>query len=641
VAALVGGLLLACSDEPLPVEPGEEEQEEPTLSGLLVSQPITPPPDGVLAFDAAGEGAATDVAYVSLLPGTLSEALSVVIRNLNTNAVVGPTALFDGGFDPIAVSAAAGDRLELEFRDATGGTAVYYSTVPPRRPPTIVRTNPPKGRTDVALGVQPVLVFSEPLDPATITPENVRLLLNGAPVAGTVVALPDRPWIVQIAPAGGLQPLTVYTLDVRRGGVANTAGDTIELGWSVAFTTGAGPSQPLAAVVHVSVDPDLPPEGATVVGSLAEAMVRVEPGGRVVIYDGVHAVENVGIDRPVSFEAAPGSAPVIEVTDLGGDVSTRRGFNIAVQAGTVSFSGLTIEMPAGYAAILAQPADELLIDGVRFILGRDVTSALVAAGPAAATSLVTVRNVAVNGGMSGILANSGARVDVVASEFSDQGFANIQYQMHASGRIEGNTISECGIWGCIRAVAAEYVEIVGNHVATTDGRVTGYQQVAEKVRYGIAVSNGTHQSEPPLARALIENNTIEGLGGWMAITDAALLAAGFGRTEVVARGNIIRNALGGIGVGGPTELLGSDNRLETVYIAYIAGGGTLVDNYSDVVDYAIAVSVGGDATIDARCNWWGSAAGPGDITGGGSLAVLYEPWASAPVAGTGDRSCTP
>src|SRR5690606_28674996 len=111
---------------------------------------------------------------------------------------------------------------------------------------------------------------------------------------------------------------------------------------------------------------------------------------------------------------------------------------------------------------------------------------------------------------------------------------------------------------------------------------------------------------------------------------------------VVARGNIIRNALGGISVGGLAELLGSDNRLETVYIAYNAGSGTLVDNYSDVVDYAIAVSIGlSDATIDARCNWWGSAAGPGDITGEGTLMVLYQPWAAAPVAGTGDRSCTP
>lgn len=642
LTALAGGLLLGCSDAPRPTEPGDEDQEEPTLAALVVSQPVTPPDDGLLAFDAQGESADMEVAYVSLPPGTLPEALSVVIRNPNTDAVVGPTALVEGGFDPIAVPAATGDRLEFEFHDAVGGTTSYYSTVPPRRPPTLVRTNPPRGRTDVALSVQPAIVFSEPLDPATVTPENVRLLLDGVPVAGTVAPLPDRPWIVQITPAGGLQPLTVYTVDVRRGGVANTAGESIELGWSVAFTTGAGSDEPLAPVVHVSMDPDLPPEGATVVGSLAEAMTHVAPGGRVVIYDGIHAVENLGVDRPVSFEAAPGSAPVIQVADVGGDVNTRRGFNVAVQAGTVSFNGLTIEMPAGYAAILAQPADELMIDGVRFVLGRDVTGALVAAGPATATSRVTVRNVAVSGGMAGVLATVGARVDVAESEFSDQGFANIQYQLGASGRVEGNTISECGINGCIRAVGAEYVEIVGNGITTTHGRVTGYQQVTGQVRAGIVVSNGTLESQPSLARALIENNTIEGLGGWMAFLDAGLIAGGFGRTEVVARGNIIRNALGGISVGGLAELLGSDNRLETVYIAYNAGSGTLVDNYSDVVDYAIAVSIGlSDATIDARCNWWGSAAGPGDITGEGTLMVLYQPWAAAPVAGTGDRSCTP
>lgn len=647
VAALAGGLLLGCSDAPRPIAPGDEDQEEPTLAALVVSQPVTPPDDGLLGFDAQGESANTEVAYVSLPPGTLPEALSVVIRNLTTSAVVGPAALVDGGFDPIAVPAATGDRLELEFHDALGGTTSYYSTVPPRRPPTLVRTNPPRGRTDVALSVQPTLVFSEPLDPATVTLENVRLLLDGAPVAATVLALPDRPWIVQIVPAGELQPLTVYTLHVTRGGVANLAGENTELAWSVAFTTAAAPSEPPVAVVHVSTDPDLPPEGSTVVGTLAEAMARVQPGGRVLIHDGVHAVEHVLVNRPVSFEAAPGSAPVIRVKGLGGDEPGRRGFRVSLTAGTVSFRGLTIEMPEGYAAILAQPAGELSVDGVRFVLGPDVMG-VVAAYPATPTSRVTVRDTAVSGGLAGVLANAGARVAVLESEFSDQGFSNIQYQMEASGRIEGNTISECGIFGCIRAVGAEYVEIVDNHLASTDGRVTRYQEangIEGSVRGGIVVETVQGATQPLLVRALIENNTIEGLGGFGLATGITTAGSRSGPTEVVARGNIIRSTYGGIYVkNGPGEFLGSDNRMESVGFAYAAVGGTLVDNYSDVVNYNLAVWAlfsTSEATIDVRCNWWGSASPPEDVGGEGWPTVLYEPWTSAPVAGTGDRSCTP
>ncbi len=152
---------------------------------LIVSEALAP----AAAEGALGPASAVPLAYVSLPPGTLATAVSVRIRNLTTGGeATAPEPIVDGGFDPVAVWASVGDRLALAFTDGSGGVREEYGIVPARRPPVVVRTAPPKGRTDVALSVRPVVVFSEPIDPATL-PVGMRLVTGG-----TAGERPRRCW---------------------------------------------------------------------------------------------------------------------------------------------------------------------------------------------------------------------------------------------------------------------------------------------------------------------------------------------------------------------------------------------------------------------------------------------------------------
>ncbi len=125
---------VACSDKS-PVEP------EP------VSRPQSPPPELIVSDPFRGwqqSGASenssvssllalltgVEVAYVSLPPGSLPNAVSVTIRNVSAgNTQTRPVAFVDGGFDPIPVAAQAGD--ELEIRTVLSGwhlTKHFWST---------------------------------------------------------------------------------------------------------------------------------------------------------------------------------------------------------------------------------------------------------------------------------------------------------------------------------------------------------------------------------------------------------------------------------------------------------------------------------------------------------------------------------
>ncbi|MGD8866424.1 MAG: Ig-like domain-containing protein [Gemmatimonadales bacterium] len=632
----------ACNDVGGP----SEEIIPPPPSPAIISNPVAGAAESASGVSLSGSSTA-GVVYVSVPPGSFPDGEQATIRNRATGAEA-TAVMADGGFDPVAVAAIAGDTLDFRIELATvddprsgessageGEVVTFFSIVPPRRPPIVVRTDPPPKKRDVPLNATMLVVFSEPIDAARLTASSVQLLLDGAPVAGTLEFGDAANLTATFTPADPLAADGEYTLLITDE-IEDLDGEALEAPFSATFTTSSGQ---LEAVVHVSLDPDAPPEGSTVVSGLAEAMVRVAVGGQVLVYDGTYPTENVIVDRPVTIEAAPGAAPIIQVVDLGGEVSQRTAFRLDVDSGSVIVRNLAFEIQEGYAAIYADGFDQLEVEGSNFTLGRDVLSGVLAANPATPTALATVRSGTFIGGTLGVFATQSARVDVFESSFSDHGFGSIQYQNSATGRIEGNTVTECGINGCINVVAAEQVEIVGNQLATTAERVTGYQSVTGTVRLGISVGNGTHEIFPPVTLALIENNILEGLGG-SAFPEGAIKVSGSGSTEVTSRGNLIRSTVVGVAVSGVGLIHGSDNRLEVVDTAWVAHGGTLVDNYSDAVEYDVGLA-GNSGVIDVRCNWWGSDAGPQKVFITGDLTVSYTPWATQPVAGTGDRSCTP
>jgi Tol biopolymer transport system component len=232
-------LISACADERGLVEPGS------TDAALLaiVSDPAETG-SAAQSIDAAGAPSAasgSEVGYVSLAPGSLDQGTEVDVRNL-ASGFSELIPIVDGGFDPVAIPAAAGDMLDFVVRERSFVFQQWSVPVPTRDSPRIVRTDPPRGKRDVPVALSILVVFSEPMDSTTLDPATVRLLRDGAVVPGRVELTDD--WIAQFTPSAPLAPGATYELAVT-GEVSDLDGESLESALTVTFTTVDIPSAPL------------------------------------------------------------------------------------------------------------------------------------------------------------------------------------------------------------------------------------------------------------------------------------------------------------------------------------------------------------------------------------------------------------
>jgi hypothetical protein len=230
--ALAGALavvaVLGCQDGQ-----GPDNRPTPVLAALIVSNPSV---TGLAAAAPLRSGSAAGVVFASLPPGNVANGTAVVIQNRRTGAQV-TAALVNGGFDPVPVAAAAGDTLDLSISVIGQAQILRFSTlVPAHRPPVIVRTDPPKGKRDVPLNSVMVLIFSEPIDSATLTDSSVKLTLGGVPVAGSLAFSGPSHLDVTFTPA---QPLTAgsdYAL-VMSQEIEDLTGESLPAPVTVSFAT--------------------------------------------------------------------------------------------------------------------------------------------------------------------------------------------------------------------------------------------------------------------------------------------------------------------------------------------------------------------------------------------------------------------
>lgn len=234
LGSIVAGLV-ACADvEPTGIdEPVGTEEPQELPQGLLLSEP-----GGASASGTAAAASDSPAAWISARPGTFPGATEVEVTNQTTGAPALMVVAVEGGFDPVAVHASAGDEIELDVRGIEGRISLLVMEVPEARPPIVVRTDPPKGRTDVAFLVQPDVVFSEPIDASSLEEGSVRLLRDGSPVPARVGVVPESPFTARLVPGTPLQPSTTYELVVSTA-VHDLEGDALEEGLSVTFTTRA------------------------------------------------------------------------------------------------------------------------------------------------------------------------------------------------------------------------------------------------------------------------------------------------------------------------------------------------------------------------------------------------------------------
>ena len=202
----------------------------------------------------ASEDAATesDVVYVSLAEGTYPNGVTGIIRSPRPPGSITAT-MVNGGLDPVPVQALVGDTLDLEILDAGGVTlASERHKVPDRRRPKVIRTVPPRGKTDVAINSSIVIVFSEPVDAATLSASSVQLSRGTDAVLGTVRLLDGAGTTAVFDPVELLAPNTAYRLRVTQA-VRDLQGDELEAEVTTDFTTGRSSTGPPASI---SMAPD-------------------------------------------------------------------------------------------------------------------------------------------------------------------------------------------------------------------------------------------------------------------------------------------------------------------------------------------------------------------------------------------------
>lgn len=229
------GLALACSDSQDPAAGTADPLP------FVVSSPVQGPR---LSAPAAGAAALTPtVVYISLPPGAIPGGRRAAIRDLRI--CCGVTATFvDGGFDPVALPANVGDTLVVVVQVGAAGSQVTYTrVVPEAEPPIVVRTSPPPHKRDVPLNASMVVVFSQPIDPATLTTGSVQLWHNTTQVPGTVHLIDATGIWAEFRPDSLLAGNTDYRLLVTSA-IRDLNGLALESPADVSFTTGLSLESP-------------------------------------------------------------------------------------------------------------------------------------------------------------------------------------------------------------------------------------------------------------------------------------------------------------------------------------------------------------------------------------------------------------
>jgi hypothetical protein len=238
LVATIAVAVLRCTD-PGVSAPDTATTAAPAVDGLVISNShLTPGSSAVFAGRASTSLADNEpVVFVSLAPGTMRDAVKFEIENQTQTLPAVSVPAIDGGFDPVRIRAVEGDMLAVTGLLADGRKVPMFSKVPAKRPPSIVRSSPSKGRTDVALNIVVLVVFTEPINRSTVNWSSIQLLHEGKAVAGTVIFHEDT-WDAEFVPDKPLDPLASYELSVTRD-VRDVDGDALDSSYTSSFKTGS------------------------------------------------------------------------------------------------------------------------------------------------------------------------------------------------------------------------------------------------------------------------------------------------------------------------------------------------------------------------------------------------------------------
>lgn len=244
----------SCQDTTAPRRPGPAGIS-PTA---IVSDPAGA--EELAARTGAAAGAADPVTYVSFPPGTFStsgQGGALTVLNQRTIASL-TTGLQEGGLDPVPLPAEPGDTLAFTVDTGGAPSIEFIIEVPDAKRPTVVRTDPKSGKRDVPLNIQLRVIFSEPVDPGTVTNSTLVVEEQRSPVDGNIVVSPDG-IEVTFLPTAPLLPETEYTIFVGSG-ILDVDGTPLDQPVTAVFTTapsGSSGGAPAEVVAFTGNDLDV------------------------------------------------------------------------------------------------------------------------------------------------------------------------------------------------------------------------------------------------------------------------------------------------------------------------------------------------------------------------------------------------
>ena len=213
--------------------------------GILVSDlapkptpqaPVGSPNSRAPRVAQASSAAEDSVTYVAIPPGTVPDGLTAQAFNPATGSLV-TAAMNDGGLDPVPVGAKPGDTVTVATTTSGGVTRTVRVPVSSATAPIVIRGHPGRKKTDVPMNSVLAFVFSEPVDPRTISNQTVQLVKNGQLVPGQPVLQPGG-LRVDFIPDAQLDPQATYTLLVTTA-VKSLKGQLLQQAEVSTFSTGS------------------------------------------------------------------------------------------------------------------------------------------------------------------------------------------------------------------------------------------------------------------------------------------------------------------------------------------------------------------------------------------------------------------
>ncbi len=275
------------------------------------------------------------------------------------------------------------------------------------------------------------------------------------------------------------------------------------------YEAGGGNICAPASYSEVTVDPTYVGPDPTVVPTLADAMVVVQPGGTVWMADGTHNAENVLVSKPVTIDEVPGYTAVIQndveprairIGDYGSGVVTIQNLDFVnnVEGDLVENRSVSIHAVQGW--------DQVVIHHNTFFSPYENASTLLQIDEThVAGASATIQENTFSGGRwamysVGTSGSSDPFVTVDNNTFTGHTNGAIQFREEAHGIASNNNLTNCGVLSCIYISGGSQVAVTGNtisdHTAHPGGDPTYYH-------------TGIYSSSPI---GPISDNTFDGCG---------------------------------------------------------------------------------------------------------------------------------